>query len=107
MHKLIVAAVIACSFSAPAMAACHGHSNADGKWTLNFDSWSDSEKTEMVALAGALKQNKFFTGLPPGFFDLRELANATDQLECQGISHEKAIQIVIQATITAVEARKE
>jgi hypothetical protein len=103
-QKLIIAVAIGCSLSAPAMAACHGHST-DGKWISNFEGWSDSEKNEMIGVANALKNHQL--DLPPSWFDPRELAKVTDRLECGGASHDEAIRIVVQLAIVKEAAGKQ
>ena len=103
MRKLIIAAAIACSFSAPAMAACHGHL-IDGKWISNFQSWSDSEKNEMLGVANALKHHPL--NLPANWFDPSELAKGIDRLECGGVSHEKAIEITVHQLALATDAAR-
>jgi hypothetical protein len=91
MRALIIASLMLATACVPAMARCHGH-ETDGKWTLNVDSWSDSEMDEMENLNKQLKQ------IFPIKDSTANTAALVDQFECKaGLEHKEAIAGVVDA----------
>ena len=66
---------------------CHGHTTADNHWTFDRGP-SPSEAREIFQIVDHMKQLD-----PSGSHDVADVASAIDQMECQGISHQDAVQL--------------
>jgi hypothetical protein len=93
MRTLLLTTAALAMLTVPAMARCHGHELPDGHWTLNIDSWSQSE---LIEINGVLKQIKQID--PKTTSGPADLASIVDQEECRGISHESIIRSLIGMT---------
>jgi hypothetical protein len=83
-----MAVVSVIALATPAMASCHGHKTDANHWTLG--SWSISEWAEMADLYVQLKQIH-----PTLKVNSVTISAMVDQIECSGISHERAVQNMI------------
>ena len=83
-----MAVVSVITLVAPAMAACHGHQADANHWILG--SWPNSDWAEMPDLYHQLKR------IHPNLkVDSVTISALVDQIECSGISHERALQNIM------------